>query len=354
MSERPTAVGVDIFAGGFTLGVKRHFDVLCHLEEGPYGVATMRRNQPEIPVFVGAETWPMADLRELRPAFVYGNPPCAAWSPLGKIIQQGNVEEQWASDPRVNCTRVHFNVLEYLRPRVWAWESVPPAYTRGRPLVRELTRRALDLGYSVTFVLHNAMYCGTPQHRRRFFMVAHDVALDWEADFRDPPTVTEMLARYPASNPNHVPMPTKAQLRFLRFVRQGENLRTARERYVERYGEKRARAVKKTGFSLRRLRADRVAGAMISSRFLHPTEPRYLTVGEMLHFSGFPLDYRLSGNPHAQASEIGRGVMPPVGAWLARIVAAGLRRDRPDRGRVVEANLYQPPGAVRELNPKEL
>jgi len=46
--RRFRAVGAYIFAGGFTLGVRQHFNGLCHLEEGSYGVATMRKNQPDI------------------------------------------------------------------------------------------------------------------------------------------------------------------------------------------------------------------------------------------------------------------------------------------------------------------
>jgi len=62
--RRPTAVGAYIFAGGFTLGVREYFDVLCHLEDGPYGIATVRHNLPELPIYIEEPSWPLKDLIE--------------------------------------------------------------------------------------------------------------------------------------------------------------------------------------------------------------------------------------------------------------------------------------------------
>src|SRR5688572_17460201 len=104
--SKPTALGAYVFAGGFTLGVKNHFDVQCVYEATPYGVATARRNQPEIPVHVGFENWELPDARSVD--FVYGNPPCAAWSPAGSKLQPGT--RDWRKDDRVDCTRRHFSL----------------------------------------------------------------------------------------------------------------------------------------------------------------------------------------------------------------------------------------------------
>jgi hypothetical protein len=49
------AIGSYIFAGGFTIGVKKHFDIEAHLEGDGYGADTFSLNYPEIPVFVGPE-----------------------------------------------------------------------------------------------------------------------------------------------------------------------------------------------------------------------------------------------------------------------------------------------------------
>jgi site-specific DNA-cytosine methylase len=346
------ALGLDIFAGGFTLGVKKYFDVVCHLEETSYGEREMLANQPEIPVFVGADAWPTRLIKDEHGPidFIYGNPPCAAWSPIGRVIQAGSNEAQWATDPRVDCTRILFNALRYFEPTVWAWESVPQAYTRGRPFVHELTRCAWDLGYNVTYVLHNAMYLGARQHRKRFFMIASKVQFLPPLRFTKPVTVHEALARYRA--PKRVDQPEiNLPEALLGGTTYGESIAKARERYVGR-SKSREKKISRVSFSLKRLDPDKPAGAMIGPKLVHPYEPRLLSIQEMLYFSGFPLSYRLSGSPMAQASLIGRGVMPPVGAWLARHVRRAIEEGARFYGatrRAFELDLFKPPGSRKEV-----
>ena len=43
------ALGSYIFAGGFTIGVKKHFDIEAHFEgDGAYGADTFSLNYPDI------------------------------------------------------------------------------------------------------------------------------------------------------------------------------------------------------------------------------------------------------------------------------------------------------------------
>ena len=53
------ALGAYIFAGGFALGVKKHFDILAHFEMKP-GVykKTFQANFPNIEYYEGEENWP--------------------------------------------------------------------------------------------------------------------------------------------------------------------------------------------------------------------------------------------------------------------------------------------------------
>ena len=72
---KPTALGVHVYAGGFSLGIRKGgFDVVAHLESGDYGLATMRRNQRRVPVHIDPRTWPVAELAG-GIDLVYGNPP---------------------------------------------------------------------------------------------------------------------------------------------------------------------------------------------------------------------------------------------------------------------------------------
>ena len=88
MPKKLNAVGSYIFAGGFTLGVSKHFNVLAHLEDGAYGVSSARKNFPKLPIHTDPSTWPLKKLAGTAD-LVYGNPLCAAWSDLnGKASSQ--------------------------------------------------------------------------------------------------------------------------------------------------------------------------------------------------------------------------------------------------------------------------
>ena len=335
------ALGAYIFAGGFTVGVSKHFDVAAHLEETKYGVSTFTKNFPSTPVYYPPEAWPIEALAdEPRFDFIYGNPPCAAWSQAGRSVVQGS---DWRTDPRVDCTRRHFGLLERLRPRFWAWESVQPAFIKGREFVDELTSRANDTGYSVTYLLHNAMYLGVPQRRRRFFFVAHDVdfdieALDWSWESSGD-ALRSM--NYKGSPLDHNIGRHRA---LLSKVRQGEPLRDAWYREHPEPREKNERGQNKgcPPLSITRAHPDKPAG-VVMHEMVHPTEDRALSIEELARLCGYPPDFEFVDA--RDAGQIGRGVCPPVGEWLARNVDRCLGLDRSiDKPYVQLIDMTEPPG----------
>ncbi len=326
------AVGAWIFAGGFTLGVKQHFDIRCVVEEGPFGVSTARHNQPEIPVHIGIENWPIEELKnETNLDFVYGNPPCAAWSSAGGTAIQG---KDWRIDPRVKCTRRLFALLEELRPTAWAWESVVPAYTRGRELVDELTLRAADLGYSVTYLFHNSMHLGVPQQRRRFFMVCTRVQFDVLDEFEEIIPADVALARM-----NDPGEPLERDLKrfayLLPALRPGETMIKAWSRETPQPWplNERGQVLGRPNITLGRCPIGRPS-QVIMSEMVHPTEDRGLSMKELAALCGYPPDYEFVGSSPAQ--QLGRGVCPPVGEWLARNVRRCIERGVVDDAPVVK------------------
>ncbi len=327
VQAKPLALGAYIFAGGFTLGVRQHFQVIGHFEETPYGVDVFQRNHPDSYVSVGPKNWPVHHLKEELARqersleLVYGNPPCAAWSALGRVVFQ-NDSAQWESDPRVTCTRIHFNLLELLRPKVWIWESVTAAWTRGRSLVEELAGRAAQLGYKTTVVLHDvANLPGGRQTRRRVFVTCHNIEIPWDLTLNERQlTASEVLRDYQRVKPKvETPIRTTLPRDFLAQVPPGLMLRASREKWI-----KKNPVIPGIGFAYHRVHPARPMRAVVGATHVHPTEPRFLNIQELLYATGYPVDYQLAGAPLAQGALIARGVCPPAGAWIASQVKRGL------------------------------
>jgi DNA (cytosine-5)-methyltransferase 1 len=339
-----TALGYAIFAGGFTVGVSRVFDVVAHLEETKYGVATVRRNFPNLPVYVGKDSWPIAQLKAgPQLDMIYGNPPCAPWSQAGRSTVQG---ADWRLDPRLSCVYDHFNLLETLRPRSWVWESVVPAFVKGRELVDELTLRALAMGYSVTYLLHDSQYLGVPQRRKRFMFVATDCRFDVDADAMTWETTSALNALRVLNDPGE-PLDSNVSkyTYMLDKVKPGEPLRDAWFRENPEPRELNARGQRKNcpALSITRAPLDRPSG-VVMHEMIHPTEDRALSVKELALLCGYPPGYEFVGA--RDAGQVGRGVCPPVGEWLARQVARSLDLNEREAPTVRLIDVQRPPGTV--------
>lgn len=315
------AVGVDIFAGGFTLGVERHFDVLAHLEHGPYGVATFKLNRPYVPVHYPPARWPLSSLAG-GVDLMYCNPPCAIVSVAGRSLKNGR--DSWRTDPRTSCIRDCVTAALRVRPRVLAIESVTQLYTVARELVNEQVARLLEVGYGVTHLLVNGAYLGASQLRKRYFLVAHLGDLRFERlNYAPPDTLDEVLAR--VADPGYVPPVKAAVLDVASRMKPGEGLRWVweRENPPETWTRAGFGVVGRPRMMEFRLEGDRPPGVFYGDFFWHPRENRRLGLEEAKALCGFPADYRFAV-PAAAFSELARGVMPPVGDWLARQVAASL------------------------------
>lgn len=342
MSKKPTAVGVDIFAGGFTLGVRKHFDVLCHLEESDYGVATVKRNMPDLPVYYPVANWPLDQLRMNPPDLIYGNPPCAAWSQMGGVV----FGKDWRDDKRVDCTRRLFELLNVVRPKFWVWESVPRAFTAGRELVDDLTRQAKERGYAVTYLFHDAKYLGGLQKRPRFFMVCHKTKFKPTCSFDLCEPAGEALRKLNDIGPQDMVLRPHLEAMIPRLP-QGGQLRDLweKENPSPKLNDKR-QVHGRPGFVYYRLRAGEPANTVIGVG-IHPTEDRCLTTKEMAYLTGFPADYEFIGS--GPENQIGRGVCPPVGAWLAGEIAKSLKANEPAIVGTVMVDYRKPPGSSKRL-----
>lgn len=347
-----TAVGIYIFAGGFSCGVRQAgFKVLCHLEGNSYGVSSAKLNWPDLPVYIGNEQWPLDDLKQQRPDFMYCNPPCAPWSTAGPSTTKG--PDAWRTDPRIACWHQCFQAFETVRPKVFAIESVTQVYSKGREVVDDFTRRALKLGYSVQHVLLDAKWTGIPQSRRRFFLVFHKpwLPLEFRFDFADPPTVGEVLAN--VDDPGPYCRNREGQLKTIKEMQPGEKMKDAFMRLNPGI-EKDERGVYpgRPGFLVTRLHPDTQMGAFIGDVFFHPEEHRHLGVQEMKSLCGYPLDFQLAGTQGQHSSLLARAVLPPVGKWLGTMVRSVIGQPVKSwcKPEVQLVDIRNPPGKYLSLN----
>lgn len=318
-----TAVGCYIFAGGFTLGVQKHFEVLCHLEDGTFGVETANLNFPMMEIFTDLDEWPLKELRD-QVDFVYCNPPCAPWSATGASTRKGT--QQWKTDPRVACVHNAFNVLRKVRPRIWVWESVTPAFTRGWELVESLTKKAQRMGYSVTYFLTDAQLHGLPQRRQRFHLIIHDVKIKFTKPTGNVVSVGEALRKmkretiYPCK---------KSTLRLIKKTKQGEGLRKTFDRLnpdpvLNKKGEVKGRPV----WMNFRLRAHLPSSTLIGAcHAVHPTEDRFLTPEEHATLCGYPQTFGFVGDPRTWYKQAAQAVTEPMGDYLGQIMRRALLKN---------------------------
>lgn len=316
---KPTALGCYIFAGGFTVGVSKHFNVLAHLEGNTYGVATSKLNFPNLTHYVGFDKWPA-----VKADFVYGNPPCAAWSQ-----NNGRDSSAWKSDNRVSCVRELFTLIQATGCRVWVWESVCQAPVKGKEFVDQLIERAAGMGYSATQVFHDAQYLGVPQTRKRWFLVLHNVEFKpVEPDWKVMSAVECLKQVKPTGDRAYDVKGMKDVIEpRLKDIPPGARMRAVWSKVGGKTGRKGLKVTVPVGLGHVRLRREGPAPATVGYAMAHPTQHRFLHVNEVAALAGFPPGYQFTGGPMGaqQLDLIARGVCPPVGEWIARAAAKAIK-----------------------------
>jgi site-specific DNA-cytosine methylase len=322
--KRLTALGCYIFAGGFTLGVRKHFEVLTHFEEGPYGVDTAVHNELIKEAHIVPATWPI-DRYKGQVDFVFANPPCAAWS----VASHGR-KTSWQDDPRINCTRRAYTLLDRLEPDVWAWESVRPAWTKGREFVESFARDAMTKGYSATVLLVNGLLHGVPQPRKRFFLVLHKHLIDWQpTGIAHKATVGEAILTKTKFKTETVVNVNVKEQRLFKHAKPGMSLRAVFDRRSAKeiaLAAAEGRNVRgRPSFQRFRLRADGQSQTLTGMPHkIHPTLDRIISVEESAALCGYPRDFEFLGSTNKRYAQVAQAVMPPVGEYVARMVAASL------------------------------
>lgn len=339
------AVGCHIFAGGFTLGVVQHFDVVAHFEgEAGYGSDVVEMNRDWLGDFPIYRTPPWeAEARALRGTvpFVYANPPCAPFSQNNSRSAQPGAS---LSDTRVECIDQAFNLLGWMEPEVFCFESVTGIVTKGQPILERLTNEALDLGYSVTHFLHNTMWHGSYQSRRRYFFIAHKHRLIMAPFYSGTPPKTLAMALAEVEGERTVPVirETFEMMKYVDKCAQGKSLGDVWAE-MNPDPEKWERNVRgqvkgRPAFSgWRRPHLHKPGYACVGYNFIHPTEDRMMSYEEYQVAGDFPQDYRIPKNGSLW-SLVARGVSPEMGRWMAETAHLTIATREPWPQQVVEVD----------------
>lgn len=338
----PTALGVHIFAGGFSIGVEKHFDVLAHLERGKYGVKSWAAYRPNVPSIISdAGAWDTKPY-EGKVDMVYGNPPCALWS---------SASAGYKLDHLFDWTRDVARVGKAVGAKVVVTESVRNA-VRGAPKYREL---AAEHGFSLAWVFVNARDHGLPQNRARLFFVMQPLEAGVfvpEFEERETPKILDVIGRalgapykgddvaalpinarksvyaIPGSNVHAVDM-----LKLLPHLPQGQRVNKLPKEILEQVTPDFAKYVASgrgwPGHLMTRLKEDEPCPVVYGlARYVHPKEDRLLTFRELMRIQGYPDDFLFEGDQANGLRMLGKTVCPPVGEYIAREVAAHLRGER--------------------------
>lgn len=331
------AVGVHVFAGGFTMGVQRECDVITQLETHDFGGETARQFVP----FLNAERW--EDWPVIECEMVYGNPRCTSFS----CITAGY--DACTHGPWAKQTQDVHDLCAYgvkVAAPVIVWESVQQAFTVGRPLLDRLRDEVfVPAGYRIAHLFLNAASFGNAQRRRRYFFVAYSNDLRFNVEPPDlqprATTVRDVLQHFTARNVRPAEfnrcdeydgdcyvklnldessvVPHLSQgVSLNSFAREHEDLlEVVSPRYYETW-MCRESGMPFSMHCIRRIRWNACSPTLWGAchRLIHPLFDRPLTVRELSALMG----WRILPRGLKPAAQIAKGVVPAIGTWLAQQV----------------------------------
>lgn len=324
------AIGINIFGGGFTCGVRAaSFEAIAQWEEaGDAHRGTFDLNfRGKVDRVVGVGDWPIAQ-HAGRVDLVYANPPCAPWS----MARGGNeITSSGLSDPRLMMTKTTMDMALSLRPRAFVLESVSEAWSKGRAYYSEWADKWMALGYGVTILITDAILHGLPSSRNRFHFIAHKNQLRLEKPDGGkffPRTVRMAIGdlhdRFGHVS-QHMPVNrlSNSEAQYWTNVRDTPPGSGMRAKAIEKRAA--GESVKIHPFIAKRLYWESPSGTIVKIHETgHPERSRFITCREGLRLLGYPDWFRAADEKYPVS--LTQAVTPVMGEYLARIVKGSLRR----------------------------
>ena len=368
----------DLFcgAGGLSLGFEQAgFETALGLDSDPWFTNTYRYNRPWLPdeasVTADIVEWVACGIVPSDIDVVAGGIPCQPFSLANQ--QRGE------ADPREDLYRAFLSALDLMDPKAVVIENVSGFHK----VTPELLAGLAGHGFEVRHLTLSAHDYGVPQTRKRVFFVG--LSNEWYTDAgrradeivgallsrprHPPPTLRDAIGDLPSLEPCRVPYrpdyespetgyaltshdrakasdyvlelspgrQTKGVLynhksrynndrdiEIFRLLDPGEDSLSPSIAYIMPYGS-RNHVFKDKYYRLHYDQACRTITAHMRydcNSYIHPEQPRGLTVREAARVQGFPDDYVFTGNFQRLYQQVGNAVPPP----LARTVGYCLRQ----------------------------
>lgn len=335
------AVGCHVFAGGFSMGMRKQLEVTGQLEIHDFGRGTVEERL-RLPFF-NADSWEGWRATKIWKDcdVIFGNPRCTGFSTITSGYDS-SVHGACAACTKDIWDLCHFGV-EKKMPLV-IWESVQQASSVGRPLLDRLVNEVFGpAGYRVCHLFLNAAAFGSAQYRRRYYFIAYR-----GGNFNvEPPTLPK---RHTTVRDVIGPMvdrkawPCKSLYNDAQYDRDaytplmyggpeliphllpgecfnimGKRREEVMKKYAPAMWEKWNDRISDLPFSLhcpRRLHWDGLCPTLASScgNFVHPSLHRHLTVGEIASLMSWKC---IPAGPKPIA-QIAKSVCPCVAEWIGK------------------------------------
>lgn len=301
-----------------------------------------------------------------------GGPPCQPFSRAGRSkirhrILEGHPDP---SSDRRDLWRSFLEVVTTARPKAVLMENVPDmALDKDMFILRSMVHELESAGYSVEERVVDTSRYGVPQFRQRLILIAlrDGIEFQWPAEVPDRTTVGNAIGDLPEVEGGYRPEGgaegwtpyAGPRGKFQRRMRRGMDGEMAERVYDHitrpvRDDDKIAfeKMDAKTLYSdlpdeLKRYRDDifddkykrldenalsRTITAHIAKDgywYIHPEQPRTLTVREAARIQTFPDRYRFAGPPSAAFRQIGNAVPPFLGENLGKEIQIRLDAGKP-------------------------
>ena len=380
--ERPIAVDLFCGAGGLSHGLEMAgYRVVLSVDTDPWSLESHRHNFPGDAVSVDLSTEDGRDAvvercQDIQVDLVAGGPPCQPYSLAGRAKLRSLVEDgkRESEDSRRDLWQAFLDVVERVQPRAVLLENVPDmALGDGMSVVRLLLNRLEEAGYEADARILSAQRYGVPQQRRRLFVVGvhSGIHFSWPLSESSGQSVTvhDAISDLPvlevepgqelgAAVMRYDSEPTSDFARHARKNCTGGDAQQLYDHYTRAVRSDDLEAFQQmtsdTKYAdlpdhLKRYREDifgdkynRLAWDGLSRTitahmakdgywYIHPGQPRTLTVREASRIQTFPDSFRFSGARSHQYRQIGNAVPPVLGAAIGAELIRGAR-DQFDTG----------------------